>query len=310
MLRSRLSALMLLVVMLPIVSALAGTGDETQRTPATAASGIPGRPAVATAANRSLHLLDRGDHLHRAAGESRGGGPSGALPISFPGAEPTAVAAGFAAGVGAFGTAAGLGSFVGNLFAPGGVPSYPPGILTAGSVSGFDVTGVYAWHSPFLKTGSVTAVLAGSTRRLLAVAPAAVPTAALAPAAVGPGGFEVVTVSAGLPGPTGIVGGAGNLASPVAILPGGFSAVFCGMAVGGAGFLDPGWVANGIGAVIPTAAPPPTRVGFPPTFFGTTSGGPFPISAVAFTATPQVQIAGCFADGATTPVELQAFSVE
>ena len=83
------------------------------------------------------------------------------------------------------------------------------------------------------------------------------------------------------------------------------------MAVGGAGFIDAGWVANGIGAVIPTGTPPPTRVGFPPTFFGTTGGGgAFPVSALTFTATPQTQIAGCFAAGSTTPVELQAFSVE
>lgn len=310
MLKHRLVLLLLLIVLLPLAGTLARAGDEASREKVARAGGVPGRPAAPTATRRSVHLMDRGDRDH-GAGATRGGGPSGALPIYFPGAGPTAVAAGFAAGVGAFGTMSGSGAFAGNLLAPGAVPSYPPGFLTGGSVAGFDVTGVYAWHSPFLKTGPVTGSLAGSTRRILAAAAAAVPGAALAPAAVGPGGFEVVTVSTGLPGPTGIVGGAGNLASPVAILPGGFSAVFCGMAIGGAGFIDPGWVANGIGAVIPTGAPPPTRLGFPPTFFGTTGGGGvFPISAVAFTATPQTQIAGCFAAGATTPVELLAFAVE
>lgn len=307
--RHRLVALLLLFVILPIAGTLARAGDGTDGQKIKKAAGIHGRPAVPTATQRSTQLLDRGDRNHETRA-NRGGGPSGALPINYPGAGPTATAAGFAAGVGAFGTATGAGAFIGNLFAPGAVPSYPPGILTGGSAPGFDVTGVYAWHSPFLKTGTVSASLAGSTRRILAVAPAAVPATPSAPAAVGPGGFEVVTASTGLPGPTGIVGSAGNLASPVAILPGGFSAVFCGMAVGGPGFIDPGWLGNGIGAVIPTGAPPPTRIGFPPTFFGTTGGSAFPLGVALFTATPQTQIAGCFAAGATTPVELMAFTVE
>jgi hypothetical protein len=178
-------------------------------------------------------------------------------------------------------------------------------------MGGFDVTGVYAWHSPFLKTGMFSALPAGSTRRILAAAAAAIPTTPLAMVAVGPAGFEVVTVSTGLPGPAAIVGGPGNLASPMPILPGSFAAVFCGLAIGGPTFIDTGWLGNGVGAIIPPPGPiPPTRLGFPPTFFGTTMGAPFPIGAVAFPATPQIQIAGCFAAGATTPVELQAFHVE
>lgn len=310
MLRHRLMALLLVIVLPPIAGTLARAGDATDGEKIKSAAGIQGRPAAPTPAQRSLRLLDRGDR-RRGAEITPGGGPSGALPINFPAAGPSAMAAGFAAGVGAFGTATGSGAFAGNLIAPGAVPSYPPGFLTGGSVAGFDVTGVYAWHSPFIKTGPISATPGGSTRRILAVAGAAVPATPLAPAAVGPGGFEVVTASTGLPGPTGIVGSPGNLASPVAILPGGFSAVFCGLAVGGPSFIDPGWLGNGVGAVIPTAAPPPTRLGFPPTFFGTTGGGGvFPIGAVTFTATPQTQIAGCFAAGATTPVELMAFTVE
>ncbi|MEE8526338.1 MAG: hypothetical protein V3T72_20570 [Thermoanaerobaculia bacterium] len=177
---------------------------------------------------------------------------------------------------------------------------------------GFDVTGVFAWHSPFLKTGMFSAMPGGSTKRVLAAAAAALPTTPSASVAVGPASFEVATVSTGLPGPTAIVGGPGILAMPMAIPPT-FPAVFCGLAIGGPGFISAGWLGNGVGAVIPmgpTPMPPPTRLGFPPSIFGTTMGGPFSISVAAFTMTPQTQIAGCYAAGATTPVELQSFHVD
>ncbi len=306
MLRSVSVAFIVLLVILSIANTLPGeAGEKVDK-----ADGIQGRPAVPSEAGRSTHLLDRGKS-DRGGAVLHGGGPATPIPIAFPGAGPMDTASGFAAGVGAFGTASGAGAFAGNLFAPG--PGYPPGFLTGGATSGFDVTGVYAWHSPFLKTGPVSATPAGSTRRILAAAAAAVPGTPLSAVTVAPAGFEVVTVS-GSPsaapgGPTAIVGGPGNLALPVAIAPGGFSAVFCGLAIGGAGFIDTGWVANGVGAVIPPGAlamPPSLRNGFPAAFFG---GGPFPISAIAFTATPQTQVAGCFAAGSTTPVELQSFHI-
>jgi hypothetical protein len=298
--------LLAVLVLLSIGGTLAGNGSGENGDKH--AVGIAGRPSVQPDGKPSAHLLDRG--TRRRAAALKGGGPPGPIPIAYPGAGPTAMAAGFAGGVGAFGTGTSSGAFAGNLFVPG--LDYPPDFLTGGTMAGFDVTGVYAWHSPFLKTGMFSAVPAGSTRRILAAAAVAIPTAPLASAAVGPAGFELVTVSTGLAGPTAIVGGPGNLASPMPILPGGFPAVFCGLAIGGPGFIDTGWLGNGVGAIIPPPGPmpPPTRLGFPPAFFGTTMGMPFPIAAIAFTATPQIQIAGCFAAGATTPVELQAFHVD
>ena len=260
---------------------------------------------------RSAHLLDRGKR-QLGAQVVQGGGPATPLPIAFPGAGPMDSAAGFAMGVGAFGVAPMSGAFVGNLFLPGA--DYPSAFLTGGSTPGFLVTGVFAWHSPFLKTGMSSAIDAGSTRRILAVAAAAIPTSAMAAAAVGPAGFGLVTASgssiavvvAGTQMP-GIVGMPGNL-TPFPIVGTMFPAVFCGLAIGGAGFIDLGWIANGVGAVIPPGPmpmAPPTRAGFPPPFFVPGS----PIVTLGFTATPQTQIAGCFAAGATTPVELQSFHV-
>ena len=60
----------------------------------------------------------------------------------------------------------------------------------------------------------------------------------------------------------------------------------------------------GIGAVPGVPPPHVYRTGGFPNFFGTT----FPL--VIVTGTHGVLIAGCFAEGATVPVELQSFSIE
>lgn len=243
---------------------------------------------------RSLHLLDRDLAPGAKAGTStRGGGPTGPIPIFYPGGSPTAIPAG-APAAGAF-PGTGLGGFFGNLFPPG---AYPTSFLTGGTATGFVITGVYAWHSPFTAAGGA----GGSSARVLVAAAAAPPSTPFV--AVPTGGFATAFISAGFPGPTGIVGGPGAIPMPGLPIGTAFPAVFCGMAIGGPAFVT-GWLGNGLGASLPPLpGNPPLRVGFYPPFFGTSGV----LSAVP--ATPQNFIAGCFAAGATTPVELQSFSIE
>lgn len=270
-------------------------------TVSTAQASDSGTPPIGRLAKPSVtHLLDSGQ-ANTSSIPHRGGGPATPIPIAFPFAGPTAIPPGVS--VGAFGTATGAGAFAGNLFLPGS--GYPAGFLSGGATSGFSITGVFAWHWPLLKTGTMTAVTAGSTRRILAIAGASAPATASATAAV-PAGYTIVTASTGLPGPSAIVGVPGNV-TPAKPISTAAPAVFCSLAIGGMGFIDTAWMANGIGAVIPASPPaPPTRLGYPAMFFGID----FPISAVTFSATPQTQIAGCYAAGATTPVELQAYRVD
>ncbi len=247
----------------------------------------------AATGKHSVELMDRGAPAKQAA--QPGGGPTGPIPIFVAGGSPTAIAAG-APAAGAF-PGTGLGGFFGNLFPPG--PGYPPSFLTGGTASGFVITGAYAWHSPFTAAGAP----GGSLSRNLVAAAAAIPTSPFAPAATG--GFVAVTVSAGAPGPAGIVGGPGVIVPTPGLAIGlAFPACFCGMAAGGPGFVT-GWPGNGLGASLPPASGnPPLRVGFFPPFFA--PGSPLFTTA----APPQNFIAGCFAAGATTPVELQNFSIE
>ncbi len=242
---------------------------------------------------RSIHLLDRDMTPYaKADSATRGGGPTGPIPIFYPGGSPGAIAAG-APAAGAF-PGTGLGGFFGNLFPPG---AYPTPFLTGGTATGFVITGVYAWHSPFTAGGGP----GGSTSRMLVAAAAGVPTT---PFAVVPtGGFATAFVSAGLPGPTGVVGGPGAVPMPGLPIGTGFPAVFCGMLIGGPAFVT-AWAGNGLGASLPPFTAPPLRVGFFPPFFTPA----FVLSAVP--APPANYIAGCFAAGATTPVELQSYSIE
>ncbi len=295
----------------------AGPGATAEKT-----TWVKGRAASKSAAegtarsSRSTHLLDRGT----AGGPPRrGGGPATPLPIAYPGGGPSAMAAGIPAGAGAF-PLTGLGGYYGNIFAPG--VGYPPGFLTGGSTPGFVITGAYAWNSPFVKTGPVTGVPGGSPVRILGAAAAPVPPTPMAAVLAPPGAFTFFTTTAapGPPGPPpGIVGGPGIFTPGVAILPTGTpapSAAFCGFLAGGPGFTTSGpfppgtgWTGNGLGASLPPMGPGvPLRVAFfgppflPPGTFLTISASPIP--------TPQDFIAGCFAAGATTPVELMAFGVE
>lgn len=248
---------------------------------------------AATAQDGALHLLDGGKATNIESVRGGTAPPTGPTAIFYPPASTMAVPAppGFGFPGAAFGT--GMGGFVGNLFLPG-VPGYPPTYLTAGGVSGFDVTGAFAWHLAPTTMASLARVLGGAA----AVPP---PTPA-APAMIVPG-FMTVTPSTGFPAPSGIVFAPGAFAPPVrATSPG--VGIFCGLAVGGLGFAPilAGPAGNGLGGI--TAAPPlpPIRSAMIPM---STSAL---IAAVA--ASPAAYIAGCFADSATTPVELQAYQID
>ena len=216
------------------------------------------------------------------------------MPIAIAGAGPLDVAAGHPAGL--FGAGAGLGASIGNLFLPGSAfAGYPLGWATGGTTPGFLVIGAFAWHSPVTAAGGP----GGSLTRWLTAATAPPPTPALTspttPLAVS---FATVAPS-GSPGPAAVV----SATFPTALaVPAATPALYCGMMVGGPGFL--GWAGNGIGAV--SGAPPPHvyRTGGFPHIFGTT----FPLVIVP--GSHGVLIAGCFAEGATVPVELQSFSIE
>ncbi len=229
------------------------------------------------------------------------------------------MAAGIPAGAGAFPMPM-LGGYYGNIFPPG--VGYPPGFLTSGSTPGFVITGAYAWNSPFVKTGPVTGMPGGSPVRILGAAAAPVPGTPFATVFIPPGAFTFFTTTAvpGPPGPpAGLVGGPAIFTPGVAIVPTGTpapSAAFCGFLAGGPGFTTSGpfppgtgWTGNGLGASLPPMGPGlPLRVAF--------FGPPFlpPGTFLSITAsaipTPQDFIAGCYAAGATTPVELMAFGVE
>jgi len=241
------------------------------------------------------HLLDRGV-AKAAAGPDKGGTspPTGPTAIFYPGGSPMAVPV--PPGFGAFGASiflTGGGGFLGNFFVPG-VPGYPPSFLTAGGVSGFDLTGVYAWHLAPTTMASVVRVLGA------AVAPP--PTPASAPAGPIPaGGFaSAVIPPTGFPAPSALIMAPGLFT--LRVTPG-VSGIFCGLAVGGPGYapIGAGPAGNGLGGVV-SGVQPPIRA------------APLPLGMGGFItvvpASPAFYIAGCFADSSTTPVELMAFGVE
>ncbi|MEE8526339.1 MAG: hypothetical protein V3T72_20575 [Thermoanaerobaculia bacterium] len=241
------------------------------------------------------HLLDRGV-AKASTGPDKGGTPppTGPTPIFYPGGSPAAVP--MPPGFGAFGVSiflTGGGGFLGNFFVPG-VPGYPPSFLSAGGVTGFDLTGVYAWHLAPTTMASVVRVLGA------AVVPP--PSPVSAPAGPIPaGGFASATIPpTGVPAPSGLLSAPGLFT--LRVTPG-VSGIFCGLGVGGPGFgpIGAGPAGNGLGGVM-SGVQPPLRA------------GPFPLAAGGFLSTvpasPAFYIAGCFADSSTTPVELMAFEVE
>ena len=243
----------------------------------------------------SSHLLDRGTTAEVGKIPDKGGTapPTGPTPIFFPPASPGAAPAppGFGLmGATAFPPAGG--GFVGNLFLPG-VPGYPPTFLTAGATSGFDVTGAFAWH--------LAPTPMASFARILGAAAVVPPITPMAPAPVVPG-FAIVTVSIGTPAPSGVVSAPGAFAPPVRVTSPSVG-IFCGLGVGAFGFppILAGPAGNGLGAISGVALPPIRTAPVP-----FTTGAP----VVTILAPPGAYIAGCFADSATTPVELQAFHVE
>lgn len=248
-----------------------------------------------TSSPDASHLLDRGV-AKVSTGPDKGGTspPTGPTPIFYPGGSPMAVP--IPPGFGAFGASiflTGGGGFLGNFFVPG-VPGYPPSFLTAGGVSGFDLTGVYAWHLAPTTMASLVRVLGA----------AVVPPPSPASAGAGPiptGGFaSAVVPPSGAPAPSALIMAPGLFT--LRVTPG-VSGIFCGLGVGGPGFagIGAGPAGNGLGGVL-SGMQPPIRT------------APFPLATGGFIApvpaTPAFYIAGCFADSSTTPVELMAFGVE
>lgn len=247
---------------------------------------------AAVAQDNALHLLDSGEAV--GVDSVRGGTapPTGPTPIFYPPASPSAAPAPPGFGIpGAF-FGATMGAHVGNYFLPG-VPGYPSTYLSAGGVPGFDVTGAFAWH--------LAPTTMASLIRVLGVAAAPPPSPASAPALVVPG-FMSAPISSGFPAPSGFVGGPGLLATPIRVTSPAVG-IFCGLAVGGAGFapIVAGPAGNGLGGISGIPAPPIRTAPVP---LGT--GAPIAM----FPAPPAAYIAGCFADSSTTPVELQAYEIE
>lgn len=247
-------------------------------------------------------LLDRGSAA-KAVSTPNGGMPPpvGPTPIFFPGppagspaAMPAPPGAG-ALGASVFGAGAAAGSFLGNLFLPGA--GYPPSFLTAGGVSGFDVTGAYAWHLAPTAGASYFRIVGAAS-----VPPPATPLAPAGPIATGISAATPVP-GPGTPAPSGLISMIGAW-PPVRVTPG-VSGIYCGLLVGGPGYTPttgfPAWGGNGLGAIVPGTQPP-------------LRGAPFPLGAATslptFAAPPAAYIVGCYADSSTTPVELMAFTID
>ncbi|MEM7586116.1 MAG: hypothetical protein AAF560_22185 [Acidobacteriota bacterium] len=183
----------------------------------------------------------------------------------------------------------------GNLFLPG--VDYPASFLTAGGVSGFDVTGAYAWHAAPTTMASFYRIVGAAS-----VPPPATPFAPAGPIATGISAATPVP-GPGFPAPSGLISMIG--AWPPVRVTSGASGIYCGLLVGGSGYLPPGpgspWGGNGLGGIVPGAQPP-------------LRGAPFPLGVATslgvIAATPAAYIVGCYADSSTTPVELMAFGVE
>jgi len=269
----------------------------------------PSPEAEKTAASPELSahmqlLLDRGAAA-RSGGMNDGGTPlpPGPTPIFFPGppaGSPGAVPAppgGGALGAGVFGAGAAAGGYLGNLFLPG--TAYPASFLTAGGVSGFDVTGAYAWHLAPTAAASFFRIVGAAS-----VPPPATPFAPAGPIATGISAGTPVP-GPGTPAPSGLISLIG--AWPPVRVTSGASGIYCGLLVGGPGYMPTalapaaGPAGNGLGGIVPGTQPPLRAAPFP---LGVATS--LPVVA----APPAAYIVGCYADASTTPVELMAFSVE
>ncbi len=249
---------------------------------------------VAEPAQRSAHLLDRGTAA-KARVPTKGGTtpPSGPTVIAFPGGSPGAVPVPPGFGVlGAVAFPPAGGGLLGNLFLPG--TGYPASFLTAGGVSGFDVTGAYAWHLAPSSAASVVRILGAAA----VPPPSPLPISPAGP--IGPFASAPIPPT-GTPAPSGLLSAPGAF-PPVRVTPG-VSGIFCGLGVGAPGFgaIGAGPAGNGLGGVSGAVLPPLRVAPIPLT------AGPF---IVTVPAPPAAYIAGCFADSSTTPVELMAFGVE
>ena len=242
----------------------------------------------------ATHLLDSGPTLD-ASPAVRGGSapPTGPTPIFYPPASTMAMPAppGFGFPGAVLGPA--VGGLVGNLFLPT-TPGYPPSFLTAGAMSGFDVTGAFAWHLAPTPMASIARILGGGA--------VTAPATTFATSMLG-SSFFTVTVSVGTPAPSGLIFAPGAFAPPVRVT-GVFTGIFCGLGVGGPGYppIAAGPSGNGLGGITAAPALPPLRIAPIPLSSGA------PVAALA--APPAAYIAGCFADSATTPVELMSYSVD
>ncbi len=253
---------------------------------------------------RSTHLLDRGGTAKRKTFE-KGGGGTGPFAVFHPMGSPAAVASPFPVGFFPPGSpATPLSLAVGNMFIAGA--GFPTGWITMGTSMGFFLTGAYAWHWPL---NPVAGAPGGSMTRFLMAAPVLPSGTPFAPTVMIPGLAVTTTGAFGPPGPTGVVSVTMAFSVPVATIgptspP--FSGAWCGMVVGNGAYwapATPSAFGNGLGANLP-AGPPgfPIRGGTP----GTLSAGVLP----AILAPPANYIAGCYADGASIPVELQSFHIE
>ena len=283
----------------PEAAAPAAPPEASARTPAEE----PAKNATPAGTRSHLQqLLDRGAAA-RSTVPTKGGSPppAGPTPIFLagpppgsPGAVPAPPGAG-ALGVSVFGTGTAAGGLLGNLHLPG--IDYPPSFLTAGGVSGFDVTGAYAWHLAPTTMASFFRIVGAAS-----VPPPATPMAPAGPIATG------ISAATPIPGPgfpaaSGLISLIG--AWPPVRVTAGASAIFCGLLVGGPGYTPatgfPAWGGNGLGGIVPGAQPPLRAV-------------PFPLGAATslptILAPPAKYIVGCYADSSTTPVELMAFSVD
>lgn len=247
-------------------------------------------------------LLDRGTAAKSAVVTDGGTGPPvGPTPIFFPGppagspgAVPMPPGAG-ALGASIFGTGTAAGGYLGNLFLPG--VDYPASFLTAGGVSGFDVTGAYAWHLAPTTMASFFRIVGAAS-----VPPPATPFATAGPIATGISAGTPIP-GPGFPAPSGLISLVGAW-PPVRVTPG-VSGIYCGLLVGGPGYTPPGgfpaWGGNGLGGIVPGAQPPLRAAPFP---LGVATSLP------VIAAPPAAYIAGCYADSSTTPVELMSFSID
>ena len=263
-----------------------------------------GTKTVAAPSLEMTRLLDRGSAA-KSAVPTKGGTtpPTGPTPIFFPGPPPGSPGAvpappGFGAlGISVFGMGPAAGGYLGNLFLPGS--GYPPSFLTSGAVSGFDVTGAYAWHLAPSPAASFFRIVGAAS-----VPPPPTPLAPAGPIATGISAGTAVP-GPGTPAPSALISLIGAW-PPVRVTPG-ISGIYCGLLVGGPGYMPTsvappaGPAGNGLGGIMGGVQPPLRAAPFP---LGVATALP------TILAPPAAYIVGCYADSSTTPVELMAFGIE